>query len=301
MSIGSGASAPSLAQWWEHGQVVPLDVAGETTEVFVRDSGTTGGETWTLLHGFPTSSWDFAPISPAIEARHRTVAFDFPGLGRSAKGDGVAYDIDTLVAVLLAVWDHLGVTSTRIVSHDVGTIVAQELLARVGEGRCPVEVGSMAWLNGSLYPHLYRPTDGQLALLDPDTGPALAAAVTEETYSASVASLHHPDHRPSAAVLAQHWRAFAHDAGWHEMPRFLRYMPERAARATRLVDAIETTAIAQRFVWGDADPISGPLQSAHIAERFGPEVDLTRFDDCAHYPHTERPDDVATELLRPWP
>jgi pimeloyl-ACP methyl ester carboxylesterase len=68
----------------------------------------------------------------------------------------------------------------------------------------------------------------------------------------------------------------------------------------RLVDAIETTPVPQRFVWGDADPVSGPLQSAHIAERFGDAVDLVRFADCSHYPHTERPDAVAAELLRPW-
>lgn len=84
------------------------------------------------------------------------------------------------------------------------------------------------------------------------------------------------------------------------MPRFLRHIPERRERADRLVNAIETTSVAQRFIWGDSDPISGMAQSERIQQRFGPRVDLVSFADCSHYPHTERPDDVAREMLRPW-
>ncbi|MGE0297179.1 alpha/beta fold hydrolase [Pseudonocardia sp.] len=84
------------------------------------------------------------------------------------------------------------------------------------------------------------------------------------------------------------------------MPRFLRYIPERYERTDRLVSAIETSRVAQRFIWGDSDPISGSAQSERIQQRFGPSVDLVSFADCSHYPHTERPDDVVQEMLRPW-
>lgn len=293
-------STASLTAWRAQGERLELPVGDGTVTVFRRSAGPVSGDHWTLLHGWPTTSWDWSPVAPAIEARHRTLAFDWPGLGASDKGDEVDYRIDALADTLIALWHHDGVTGTRIVAHDVGTIVAQELLARSLDQALDVAIDSVTWLNGSIYPDLYQPTDTQLALLDPDTGPELAAAIDEQLYAAGLATVHHPDHRPGPEVLAQHWQAFSERNGTAEMPRFLGYIPERAGRAERYVTAIESTSIPQRFIWGDADPVSGNQQSARIRQRFGAGVDLVTFADCSHYPHTERPADVAAELLRPW-
>jgi pimeloyl-ACP methyl ester carboxylesterase len=268
--------------------------------VFRRLGGPPAGEVWTLLHGWPTTSWDWAVIAPTIERTHRTLQFDWPGLGASSKGDDIDYSIDALTETVIELWRHDGIAATRIVAHDVGTIVAQELLARDLEGRLDVDLVSVTWLNGSLYPDLCRPTPSQLALLDVVSGPAVAATIDADLYCADLAAAHDPAHRPSPATLAQHWIAFGGAASTREMPRFLRHIPERRERADRLVGAIETTGVAQRFIWGDSDPISGLAQSTRIQQRFGPRVDLVSFADCSHYPHTERPYDVAQEMLRPW-
>lgn len=289
----------SLTDWHDQGARVSLSIAGSDVSVFRRLGGD-GAEVWTLLHGWPTSSWDWAPVSPAIEARHRTLSFDFPGLGASEKGDGVRYDIDALADTVIALWQHDGVSSTRLVAHDIGTIVAQELLARDLAGVLDVTIESVTWLNGSIYPDLYRPTDTQVALVDPESGPGLQAIIDEGLYTAGVASLHHPDHQPDAETLRQHWAAFEPNNGVGQMHRFVQYIPERASRADRLVDAIENTTVSQRFIWGLADEISGAAQVERIRERFGDDVDLVAYEDCSHYPHTERPADVAEELLRPW-
>lgn len=292
-------STTSLTDWHDQGERVPLSIAGNEVSVFRRIGGA-GDDMWTMLHGWPTSSWDWAPVAPAIEADHRTLSFDFPGLGASDKGDDVRYDIDALTDTVIALWEHDAVTSTRIVAHDVGTIVAQELLARDLAGDLDVTIESVTWLNGSIYPDLYRPTDTQLALVDPETGPTIQAVIDENSYSAGIASVHHADHRPDAETLRQHWAAFEPNNGVGQMHRFLQYIPERARRADRLVHAIENTTVPQRFVWGLADEISGAAQATRIRERFGADVDLVAFDDCSHYPHTERPSDVAEQLLRPW-
>jgi pimeloyl-ACP methyl ester carboxylesterase len=292
-------TARSLAQWRSEGGRISLDSGDRSVSVFQRLAGPTEADVWTLLHGWPTTSWDWAQIAPAIESHHRTLTLDWPGLGASDKGDGVDYSIDALADTVVALWKHHGVTNTSLVAHDVGTIVAQELLARILEGRLDVSINTVTWLNGSVYPELYRPTDTQLALLDPVTGPQLSALIDETLYKAGIASTHHADHQPDAATLDQHWKAFGGKESTPEMPRFLQYIPERAARAERLVNAIESTPVPQRFIWGDADPISGSAQSGRIRERFGDTVDLVTFADCSHYPHTERPADVARELLRP--
>jgi pimeloyl-ACP methyl ester carboxylesterase len=288
----------SLAQWRSEGSRVNLNTSDRSVSVFQRLAGPIEADVWTLLHGWPTTSWDWAQIAPVIEAHHRTLALDWPGLGGSDKGDGVDYSINALADTVVALWKHHGVTRTSLVAHDVGTIVAQELLARHLEGHLDVSLDAVTWLNGSVYPELYRPTESQLALLDPLTGPQLSALIDANLYKAAIASLHHVDHQPDDATLNQHWEAFGGLESTSEMTRFLQYIPDRAARAQRLVNAIESTPIPQRFIWGDADPVSGSAQSGRIRERFGDTVDLVSFVDCSHYPHTERPADVARELLR---
>jgi pimeloyl-ACP methyl ester carboxylesterase len=128
----------------------------------------------------------------------------------------------------------------------------------------------------------------------------LAASIDAELYKAGLAAVHDPNHQPTGDVLDQNWQAFSSAEGIAEMPRFLHYIPERNERSERLVYAIEHTTVAQRFIWGDSDPISGSLQSHQIRARYGTGVDLVTFADCSHYPHLERPDAVVAELLRPW-
>jgi pimeloyl-ACP methyl ester carboxylesterase len=268
--------------------------------VFCRLGGPPGGEVWTLLHGWPTTSWDWAVVAPALERTHRTLHLDWPGIGASAKGQDVDYSIDALTETVIALWRHAGITRSRIVAHDVGALVAQELLARELDDTLDVEIASVTWLNGSLYPDLFEPSSSLLALLDRTSGPAVAAAIDADLYCAGLAAAHDPTHQPSPDVLNQHWVAFGQGDSAREMPRFLRYIHEREERADRLVGAIETTTIAQRFIWGDSDPAAGRTQAARIQQRFGPRVDLVSFADCARYPHIERPRDVAREMLRPW-
>jgi pimeloyl-ACP methyl ester carboxylesterase len=279
---------------------VDLTVQGRGVSVFRRFGGHPHGEVWTLLHGWPTTSWDWSAVAPMIERSHRTLIFDWPGVGASSKGDGVDYSIDALTDALVGLWRREGVAATRIVAHDVGATVAQELLARDLEGGLDVEIVSVTWMNGCLYPDLYRPTRAHLALVDGPAGSAGAVIVDADTYCAGLAAVHHPAHQPSPETLAQHWVAFGGDRSACEMTRFLRYVLERRERADRLVAAIETTAVPQRFIWGDSDTIAGSAQSARIQSRLGPNVDLVSFADCSHYPHTERPNDVAREMLRPW-
>ena len=57
----------SIERWWSAGEHVPL-VAGEREwRIFVRRMGE--GPTMTLLHGYPSSSHDWAKVAPALAGR----------------------------------------------------------------------------------------------------------------------------------------------------------------------------------------------------------------------------------------
>ncbi|MGW5251003.1 alpha/beta fold hydrolase, partial [Streptomyces sp. NPDC004129] len=83
--------APHIEQWWSEGELVPLTVAGVSREVFVRRIGS--GPVMTLLHGFPSSSHDWAQAVPALAARHTLLIPDFLGFGASEKPADHDYSI----------------------------------------------------------------------------------------------------------------------------------------------------------------------------------------------------------------
>jgi pimeloyl-ACP methyl ester carboxylesterase len=292
-------TATSLADWRAEGDLVRLAVAGRPVTVFRRSAGPSTGEVWTLLHGWPTSSWDWAAITPTIERSHRTLIPDLPGVGEAPKGDGIDFSIDALAETVVALWRHERVSATRLVAHDVGATVAQELVARELEDRLEVDILSVTWLNGALYPDLHGPSRSQLPF-DLATDSAVPAVIDADVYCAGLTAVHHPTHQPTPHTLSQHWTAFGGNNCTRAIPCFLRFVHERQERAERLVRAIETTTVPQRFIWGDGDPIAGRAQSERIQDRLGPRVDLVSFADCSHYPHAERPIDVAQEMLRPW-
>ena len=87
-----------------------------------------------VLHGFPTCSFDWRSVLPALGADRRVVLFDFFGFGLSAKPD-VRYSIrryaDQAERGRATRWVSSGVV---LVTHDMGDTVGGELLARDLDG-----------------------------------------------------------------------------------------------------------------------------------------------------------------------
>lgn len=242
----------------------------------------------TLVHGFPTSSWDWAEVVDELAGDAGLVSLDLLGHGHSAKPARHAYSVLEQADIVAGVWAATGVEETLLVAHDLGATVAQELLARDAEGALPVRLTGAVLLNGGLYPELHRPTDGQRALADPEHGPAVARMMNEELFAAGLAATFGPAHRPDAATLAALWAIVSHDDGQLRMPEILGYMEERRRRRERWVGALEGTAVPLRFVWGMLDPISGAHIAARLRERFrAGSVDERA--NVGHWPALEDP------------
>ena len=285
----------TAADWHARGHRETVRVASGAWEIFTRIGG--DGAWCTLFHGFPTSSFDWHHVWPAITKRRRTLAFDFLGFGDSDKPADHRYSIHEQADVAQALWQRYGITRTDLVVHDYGVSVAQEVLARHAEGGLGVELTSVTFLNGGIYPDLHRPQPSQLMLLDPEQGPKMADLVTAETFAMALKATYAPTHQPSDAELAEQWQTVARRDGQRIGHRLIQYIRDREEHAARWVGALETTAVPRHFVWGMLDPVSGAHMAARLAERL-PDVDLVRLEDVAHWPQLEAPAVVARELER---
>ncbi|HEX2085780.1 MAG TPA: alpha/beta hydrolase [Solirubrobacteraceae bacterium] len=277
-------------EWWAGGS--RLDGPGGH-RVFVRTAGPPDGTWTTFLHGFPTSSLDWAGMFDRLRDERRLLALDFLGFGDSDKPKPHRYSLLEQADAVEAAWKHLGIERTALVAHDYGVSVAQELLARRDDRDLPVELTSVAFLNGGMIPSLHRPLAIQSLLAHPVAGPVLTRLTTERTFTGG---LRRVIARPLAdAELHEHWIAFTNRGGRDLAHPLLAYIAERRRYVARWEGAIARADVPLRFVWGPLDPVSGAHMLAELRLR-RPDAAVADLAGVGHYPQLEEPDAVAREL-----
>ncbi len=163
-----------------------------------------------ILHGFPTSSFDYVGVLDPLRTGRRVILFDGLGYGLSDKPD-MHYTLALQADVAVALVAELGLTQLALLTHDVGDSVGGELLARRADGAWAVEVTRRVITNGSIYIEQAHLTSGQQLLLSlpdeklPPDAPLTAASIARslrETYSpfSSLA------HEGGEGVRATSWR-----------------------------------------------------------------------------------------------
>jgi pimeloyl-ACP methyl ester carboxylesterase len=285
----------TLERWIAGGSRQPVRLAGHDREIFVRTGGT--GDWCTLLHGFPTSSFDWHLVWEGLSERRRLLAFDFLGFGDSDKPADHDYSLHEQADLTEALWRAHGIRHTALLVHDYSVSVAQELLARLADGGLAVEIPLVVFLNGGLYPDVHRPQPVQLMLLDPVQGPQIGKLTNEESFGRGLSRTVSPSHQPTAAELHELWLSVSRRDGHLIGHRLIQYIRDRQRHAERWVRALETTAVPRHFLWGDLDPVSGAHMADRIVERL-PAADMVRFPDVGHWPQLEAPDGVRRELER---
>jgi pimeloyl-ACP methyl ester carboxylesterase len=248
-----------------------------------------------LLHGYPTSSWDWSFLWRDLSQNFRLAALDMLGFGLSEKPRDAAYSIFDQADFQEALLEQLVVSEAHILAHDYGDTVAQELLARHNEGSLSFSVKSVVFLNGGLFPEEHRARPIQKFGLTP-FGFLIGVLMSENSLRAAFDDICGPDTKPSKEEIATHWSLICEGGGRFVMHKLLRYIPERKANRARWVGALVDAKVPLRLIDGGADPVSG----AHMARRYQelvPDADAVMLDDVGHYPHTEAQGDVFRRFM----
>lgn len=281
----------TLAQWQQSGQVTPIRLKAGTFDIFYRTEG--AGHWLTFLHGFPTSSWDWAKISPVLAQQHHLLLFDFLGFGASAKPANHTYSIHAQADLTVALWEKMGIQSTGLIAHDYGVSVAQELLGRQHIGTLSTTITRVIFLNGGLYSHLHRPRLIQKLLNTPLLGAIIARLITERAFNRSFLEVFAIP--PTPEELHQHWESIVQGGGQRIYHRLIRYIEDRKQHHERWTNALAQTAVPLSFVWGMRDPVSGAHMLAEVQRQL-PTAPVTALADVGHYPQLEAPDRVLAAI-----
>jgi pimeloyl-ACP methyl ester carboxylesterase len=247
-----------------------------------------------LIHGYPTSSYDWHRLWAPLAERYSLYALDMLGFGLSEKPRGLRYTIEHQADICQALVAEHECGPVHILAHDYGDTVAQELLARDREGR--MRLRSVAFLNGGLFPETHRPRLIQRLLALPMLGPFIAHGTTVRGFEARMRSIagRNP---PTDEELRDQWALIEREEGDVALAGLITYMKQRRVNRKRWVGALVDTTIPRKLICGAMDPISG----AHLADRYRelvPNPDVTYLDDVGHYPQLEAPISVLEAYFR---
>jgi len=123
-------------------------VEADGVKMFYREAGPSDAPVVLLLHGFPTSSFQYRELIPRLADRYRVVAPDLPGFGFTEVPDErhYKYSFDGLAKTILAFTDALGLTRYALYVFDYGAPTGFRLaMAR------PDRVTAIVSQNGNAY------------------------------------------------------------------------------------------------------------------------------------------------------
>lgn len=248
-----------------------------------------------LIHGYPTSSWDWTFIWDDLAAHFRLAALDMLGFGLSEKPRNIVYSIFMQADLQEALLEYLGISEAHILAHDYGDTVAQELLARHNEGSLSFSVKTLVFLNGGLFPEQHRARPIQKLGLTP-FGFLLGFLMSRTRFRKTFDEIFGPDTKASNEEIDAHWEIISGGGGKRILHKLLNYIPERRKNCERWVGALQRAAIPLRLINGGADPVSG----AHLYRHYKalvPNADAVLLETIGHYPQTEAPEAVAEAFL----
>jgi len=237
-------------------------------QVFYREAGPVEAPVVVLLHGFPTSSFMFRNLMPALADRYRVIAPDYLGFGYSdaPSADEFDYTFDALADSVAGLLTQLGVTRYAIYVQDYGAPIGWRLALRD-----PQAVTAIVTQNGNGYDAGFV-ADGWQVVWDyqreqtPETAAALREFLSYEAtrtqYVAGVAD--------ETVVSPDTWN---HDFALLSRPGndaiqlklFLDYASNPKLYPA-LHDYLRASGVPVLAVWGDKDPFFGPDGATAFAE-----------------------------------
>ncbi|MGW2182534.1 alpha/beta fold hydrolase [Streptomyces sp. NPDC001732] len=256
-----------------------------TVSVEYERTGT--GEPLLLLHGIGhhRQAWD--PVLPLLAVERDVTAVDLPGFGVSpALPDGLSYDLPTVVTVLGAFCEAIGVDRPHVAGNSLGGLLAlglgREKLVRSVTALSPAGF----WTPGErryAFGTLRAMRRAALAMPMPLIERLSRSAAGRTTLTSTIYA--RPGRRSPGAVVAE-------TVALREATGFHRTLD--AGRDVLFTDDVPGLPVT--VAWGSRDRILLRRQGVR-AKRIVPDARLVRLPGCGHVPMNDDPALVSRVIL----
>jgi pimeloyl-ACP methyl ester carboxylesterase len=241
-----------------------------------------------LLHGWPTSSFLWRDVMPAIARENRVLAPDLPGFGASDKPLGAPYNFELFARALDGLLEALEIDEVALAVHDLGGPIGVHWALHH-----PERVTKLALLNTLVYPEF---SEAVFEFVRACSTPGLREQITspggiEAAMRLGLADEGHLTAEALAGVrepfqTEESRRALA-DAG-------IGLEPEGFAEIARRLPSLK---IPVRIVYGERDEILPDIaETMARVKRDVPQAVVTALPECGHFLQEEAPEEIG-ELL----
>ncbi len=249
-----------------------------------------------ILHGFPTSSYDYYKVIELLAKHYRVILHDHLGFGFSDKPTTADYSIFTQCDRSEQLWQQLGIKEAVFLAHDYGTSVLTELLARDNQDQATINIQGIIFCNGSVHIELAKLRPIQKLLRMKYIGSLIARLTSKQTLRRNLKAIYQHPEKLSSKEIESIWQLMRFNQGRHCLAAISRYTLERQTYWQRWIGALQTTDKAIEIVWPKEDPIA----VSEMAEVILQETNRSRLhwiDDCGHFPMLERPQTWSGQVI----
>ena len=247
---------------------------------------------------FPRPATIGGALSSGLSGRARTIAPDLVGFGLSDKPAAYSYSLFQQADTIEELLTTLNVRTAHVVSHDLGTSLHSELLARQAEGRLGFELQSSTFLNGSMLQWLAKITPFQQLLAANATlqqAIEICRTMSPERYVQGLQSLMRRPETITAADAQVMGELLRYQDGHLRLPAIAGYMRERYVHADRWLGGIEKARVARAVRMGRRRPDRPRRDGPGSARRY-PRAQYHELSGLGHFLLIEDPLMVSKKI-----
>ena len=252
-----------------------------------REAGEPEAPVALLLHGYPSSSYLWKDVLPAVAgAGWRAVAPDLPGFGDSEPfvGEAGTWD-DHLLAVDDFVAQH-DLAPVALVVHDWGGLIGLRWACERPYAVRALVISGTGFFANARWHGLAE------GLRTPGQGEQLLDALTRRAFGdvLRAASPHVTDE-----ALDEYWKAYATPE--RRAAHLALYRSGDFERLAAYDGALARLGVPTLLLWGEHDDYA-PVAGAHRFKREIPHAELVVLADAGHFLQEDAPERVAREIGR---
>jgi pimeloyl-ACP methyl ester carboxylesterase len=230
-------------------------IAGK--KIFVVDEGSSL-QTIVILHGYPTSSFDYSRILPELSKHYRVIIHDHLGFGFSDKPKSYTYSLIDQADFALQLWHKMGLKEVTILAHDYGASVAKEILARKNHNLIPLKIKRILLCNSSMRLEYLHLRNMDKLLKDKKLGRYIAR-LTNYGFKKIKDKFKNKNLNPEIHTnydINKVWDQLDTSEGKNEIHLLSNFINERYTFWHRWTEALKESEIPIKIVWEKSDPVA---------------------------------------------
>ena len=271
--------------------------------IFYRTFGNSDNPAIVMIHGWPTSSYDFKELISELEKEYFIAVIDTPGYGFSDKPKGdYRYSIpDDAQLVDYFIREVLGLSRFTLLTHDKGDSVGFAFLNLYQQtGSSPYQIDHHVILNGGIYLPLAALSAAQKYLTLPGFGDFVTRFIlTPDRFTTELAKVYSPTLTQEEQLNMS--STFRYQGGTTVFPKTLRYLQDRRKLEKTWLQTLSRSEIPATLIWGERDPIAKTEIADFVWENYLQNRDAAasywRLPCASHYPQNDQPKIIA-QLVR---